>query len=194
MHEPLRVLILEENETDAEQVVMELRRGGVAHAHHRVETREDFLDTLRQCSPDVVIANSELSRYASFEALRDLQEVRPAAAFIFVAGEMDEQFVVEAMRAGADDVVGRARLGRLPAAVNAAAALHRELDKLSARQVEVLRLVALGYTTPKIARELRLSEKTIETHRTALMRRLGIHDVVHLVHFAVRVRLVPLQS
>jgi DNA-binding NarL/FixJ family response regulator len=56
--------------------------------------------------------------------------------------------------------------------------------------VEVLREVAEGHTTADIAHWLGLSIKTVETHRSELMKRLGIHDVVGLVRYAVRVGLV----
>ena len=68
--------------------------------------------------------------------------------------------------------------------------MRRPLDKLSPRQVEVLRLVAQGHPTREIARRLELSVKTIETHRAETMKRLGIHDVAGLVRYAVRVGLV----
>jgi DNA-binding NarL/FixJ family response regulator len=54
----------------------------------------------------------------------------------------------------------------------------------------VLRLVAEGHSTPDIAQRLRISAKTVDSHRGEAMRRLGIHDVVGLVKYAVRVGLV----
>jgi DNA-binding NarL/FixJ family response regulator len=56
--------------------------------------------------------------------------------------------------------------------------------------MEVLRLMAEGFTTPEIAKELNLSGKTVETHRGEIMKRVGIHDIVGLVRYAVRVGLV----
>jgi DNA-binding NarL/FixJ family response regulator len=60
--------------------------------------------------------------------------------------------------------------------------------------MEVLRLMAQGLTTPEIARRLSLSAKTVETHRGEIMKRVGIHDIVGLVRYAVRVGLVTPQS
>ena len=60
--------------------------------------------------------------------------------------------------------------------------------------MEVLRLMAQGLTTPEIARRLNLSGKTIETHRGEIMKRIGIHDIVGLVRYAVRVGLVSPDS
>ena len=55
----------------------------------------------------------------------------------------------------------------------------------------MLRLIAAGHTTPGIATRLERSPKTIETHRSEIMKRLGIHDVVGLVRYAIRVGLLP---
>ena len=63
-------------------------------------------------------------------------------------------------------------------------------QKLTARQREVLQLVAEGHSTKDIARRLRLSVKTIETHRARIMERLDIHHVAGLVRYALRVGLV----
>jgi DNA-binding NarL/FixJ family response regulator len=67
---------------------------------------------------------------------------------------------------------------------------HEENGVLTARQREVLRLLALGKTTKGIARELRISPKTVETHRAQIMDRLRIPDVPGLVRYAIRIGLV----
>jgi len=64
------------------------------------------------------------------------------------------------------------------------------LDKLTPRQIEVLRMVAEGHRTREIALRLKLSVKTVESHRGEIMKRLEIHDVVGLVRYAMRVGLV----
>jgi len=66
--------------------------------------------------------------------------------------------------------------------------------ELSPRQREILELIALGHTTKEIAVRLELSVKTVETHRTELMRRLDIHDVAGLVRYAIRTGLVTAES
>lgn len=65
------------------------------------------------------------------------------------------------------------------------------LDRLTARQREVLQLVAEGQTSPEIAPTLRVGLKTVESHRTQLIKTLDIHDVAGLVRYAVRAGLVP---
>jgi DNA-binding NarL/FixJ family response regulator len=68
------------------------------------------------------------------------------------------------------------------------------LHALTDRQVQVLKLVAEGQRTREVAKRLGLSIKTIESHRSEIMKRLRIHDVVSLVRFAIRVGLIPAAS
>jgi len=59
-------------------------------------------------------------------------------------------------------------------------------ERLTTRQIEILRLVAGGNTTKEIARQLEISPKTVEFHRARLMQRIGVHDVTGLTRFAVQ--------
>jgi DNA-binding NarL/FixJ family response regulator len=73
---------------------------------------------------------------------------------------------------------------------NDASTERRLFDPLTQRQHEVLRLVAEGYSTKRIAVKLCISAKTVETHRAQLMERLDIHDVAGLVRYALKERIV----
>lgn len=68
-----------------------------------------------------------------------------------------------------------------------------QLETLSPRQREVLRLIAEGRTTKQIAQTLEISVKTVETHRAQLMERLDIHDVAGLVRYAIIVGLIEVE-
>jgi DNA-binding NarL/FixJ family response regulator len=65
-----------------------------------------------------------------------------------------------------------------------------ETPRLTPRQRQVLELVVEGHSTKEIARRLRISVKTVETHRAEIMERLDIHNVVSLVHYAIRAGIV----
>jgi DNA-binding NarL/FixJ family response regulator len=64
------------------------------------------------------------------------------------------------------------------------------LERLTPRQREILQLVAEGKTSKQIAKHLSIAAKTVEAHRSALMKALGIHDVAGLVRYAIRVGLI----
>jgi len=190
----LRVLFLEDDPADAELVTESLLRSGMDVIAERVDSREAFTQALRDFAPDVVLSDHALTQFDARAALEVLQTIRPTAALIVVAGALDEQSAAAFVRAGAEDFVLKSNLTRLAPAIESALSVRRRLEKLTPRQMEVLRLMAEGLTTPEIARQLNLSGKTVETHRGEIMKRVGIHDIVGLVRYAVRVGLVSPDS
>lgn len=188
---PLRVLLLEDSEADAELITHELMESGMTIMTERADSAEAFADALTSFAPDVVISDHSIGQFDSLAALEMVRAQRPTAPFIIVAGSLTGDQSVAAVRAGADDIVLKAYLSRLPSAVAEALAIRRPLQKLTARQIEVLMLVAEGHRTREIATHLGLSVKTIESHRGEIMRRLGVHDVVSLARYAIRVGLIP---
>lgn len=98
----------------------------------------------------------------------------------FVLGELHE--ALEAVLGGQRYLSPRIREAEVAATGNPAAGK----TQLTARQLEVLRLVASGKTTKEIARNLGISPKTVEFHRSSLMQRIGAHDVTGLTRFAVQ--------
>jgi DNA-binding NarL/FixJ family response regulator len=66
-------------------------------------------------------------------------------------------------------------------------------ERLTARQREILQLIAEGCTTKEIANRLNVSIKTVDSHRTQLMERLNIHDIAGLVRYAIRTHLITLE-
>ena len=190
----LRVLLLEDDPSDADLVTETLVRGGMDVVTERVDSKDAFAHALREFAPDVVLSDHALAQFDTRAALEVLQAIRPTAPFIVVAGALDERTAAAIVRAGAEDFVLKGSLTRLAPAIEAALSVRRRLEKLTPRQIEVLRLMAIGHSTPRIAKDLGLSGKTIETHRSEIMKRVGIHDIVGLVRYAVRVGLVPPES
>lgn len=188
---PLRVLLLEDSEADAELITHELMESGMTIMTGRADSAEAFAEALTSFEPDVVISDHSLGQFDSLAALKMVRAGRPTVPFIIVAGALTGGQSVAAVRAGADDLVLKSYLSRLPAAVAEALAIRRPLLKLTARQIEVLMMVAEGHRTREIATRLGLSVKTIESHRGEIMKRLDVHDVVSLARYAIRVGLIP---
>jgi DNA-binding NarL/FixJ family response regulator len=191
MSKTLRILHLEDSAADVERMKAELMRAGMKILSERVSTADRFTSALREFQPDVVLCDHAHSAFDARAALAAVQAHRPSTPLILVSGAVDEQTAVTSVRAGAEDIVLKRNLSRLSSAIEAALAVRRRLRKLTPRQMEVLRLVAVGHTTREIARRLKLSAKTVESHRGEVMKRLAMHDVVALVRYAVRVGLVP---
>jgi len=186
----LRVLFLDDDPADTAMVTESLARSGMTVVTERVDSLDALTQALREFAPDVVLSDDVLENFDARAALEVVQNLRPTAPVIVVADAPERHSAASFVRAGVEDLVLKSCLDRLAPTIECALAVRRRLAKLTPRQMEVMRLMAEGLSTPKIARRLALSSKTIETHRGEIMKRVGIHDLVGLVRYAVRVGLV----
>jgi diguanylate cyclase (GGDEF)-like protein/PAS domain S-box-containing protein len=124
---PLRVLLIEDTEEDATLLAHELRHGGFEPDLLRVQSAGAMRDALGSRTWDVVISDFAMPSFTGLEALAVLQATGIDLPFILVSGTIGEEVAVEAMRAGAHDYVMKAKLQRLPLAV------ERELREAEAR-------------------------------------------------------------
>jgi DNA-binding NarL/FixJ family response regulator len=175
---------------------------------------------LRQAAelrPDVVLMDLHMPVLDGIAATRRLRVEQPGVRVLALTTFDDDEDVFAALRAGAVGYLLKdAATGELELALRSvmrgeswlSPAVSRQVvegyvqrvggeaapDLLTARQREVLRLVAGGKSTKEIAFLLNLSVKTVETHRAQIMERLGIRDVAGLVRYALRTGLVPPES
>jgi DNA-binding NarL/FixJ family response regulator len=184
-----KILLLEDDSRDAELVTRALHTGQPEHSVLHVKNAARFTRALEEFVPDLVLADHGVPGFSSLDALQLVRQRLPGRPFILVSGFF-EQTTADVLKAGADDFVRKSDLSRLIPAIHAAFERREPLRRLSARQVEVLRLLASGDSMREIAGRLALSIKTVETHRAELMRRLAIRDLTGLVRFAIRVGLV----
>jgi DNA-binding NarL/FixJ family response regulator len=190
MSGPLRLLLVEDDAADAELVRHALGRAGLDVTVERVDSKDAFTSALGSFAPQVVLSDHSLGPFDALAALEIVRLACPGIPLIVVSGGLDDQMTVALLRAGAEDIVRKDRLARLGASIQEALAVRRPLDRLTPRQLQVLRLVAEGQTTREIAGSLDLSVKTVETHRGQIKKRLEIHDLPGVVRYAVRVGLV----
>jgi DNA-binding NarL/FixJ family response regulator len=190
---PLHIIHLEDDPADAERVARELARAGLQCTIRLVNTKDDFVRAVAEFEPAVVLSDHARADFNARAALSYLQEHRPTTPLIVVTGAITEQLIVDYIKAGAADYVIKSNLGRLRPAIEVALLARQRLERLTPRQIEVLRLLAEGRSTAEAAKRLGLSVKTVETHRMAIMDRLGIHELAGLVRFAIHVGLVSLE-
>lgn len=155
-------------------------------------------------APQVLVLDLNMPGGSSVQAIGRLRDQARDTQIVVMTMEDNPAFAQRAFAAGALGFVVKDRADEeLPLAVRAAArgeefvspriamrldALHRSLteDKLTSREVEVLRLIALGHTSVEIARKLHLSPRTIETHRANIHRKLELVTRAELVRYALR--------
>jgi two-component system cell cycle sensor histidine kinase/response regulator CckA len=134
MKTPLRVLIVEDREDDAELLLHELRRGGYDPSAVRVETALAMGAALDRQSWEVVISDYALSQFSGLAALELLQERQLDVPFIIVSGAISADTAVAAMKAGAHDYVVKGKLARLIPAIERGLGEARE--RQARRQAE----------------------------------------------------------
>lgn len=186
----LRILHIEDDAADAELIEHALRRAEPRCVVHRVTDAQAFARALEEFKPDVILSDHSVGGFDPADALRAAQVKLPLVPFVLVAGAFG-QASSELLHAGASDFVEKGDLGRLVPSIAAALILRAPLRRLTDRQREVLILLAAGGSTRTIARRLKVSVKTVETHRAQLMKRLGIQNLAGLVRYALLVGLIP---
>jgi PAS domain S-box-containing protein len=115
----LHVLILEDQATDAQLLVRELRRAGYAPEWKRVDTETDFLAEIKNL-PDIILSDYAMPQFSGMRAVELLQDSGLNIPFILISGTVGEEVAVEAIQQGATDYLLKDRLERLGLAVERA--------------------------------------------------------------------------
>jgi DNA-binding NarL/FixJ family response regulator len=172
--------------------------------------------------PDLAVIDLAMPQLDGLGAIAQARHASPDTRLLVLSMHADHHSVIEALKAGAQGyLVKDAAVAELADAL--AAVLQGQLylsraisaevlqqylrvlrgeapsgpeaaRPLSARQLEVLRLMARGQSTRQIAESLGISVKTVETHRAQIMQRLDLHDVASLTRYAIRQGLVNLND
>jgi DNA-binding NarL/FixJ family response regulator len=178
----------------------------------------EALTLVSDLAPNIVLMDITMPRLNGLEATRRIAREHPNSRVIVLSGHSGEQFVLEAMNAGASgyalkggapaelamaiQAVARGELFLSPAisrhVVRAVKGQNGEnrtsIGQLTPRQREILQLIAEGKSSKQIAQLLDAGVKTIEAHRANLMTRLNIHDVAGLVRYAIRHGLISAEE
>ena len=164
---------------------------------------------------DLAVVDITMPRMTGLQAARELHDRRPELRILMLSMHENERYLYEALKAGASgyvlktvadrDLVEACRAAMrgerflYPGAMTPLIAdyLHRvrqdlpvREDPLTAREQEVVKLVAEGYTNKQIAEALVISEKTVERHRANILEKLGMRDRVELTRYAIRQGLI----
>ncbi len=168
-----------------------------------------------EAEPDLAIIDISMPRMTGLQAVSELKRRRPQLRALILSMHENERYLYEALTAGASGYVLKSAADRdlvqaCRAAMRGEAFLYpgamtsliedylrqardqesvRE-DPLTAREQEVVKLIAESYSTKQIAEALVISEKTVDRHRANILEKLGMHDRVELTRYAIRRGLV----
>ncbi|ARJ67347.1 DNA-binding response regulator [Magnetospirillum sp. ME-1] len=202
----VRILIAEDQQLVRQGLVALLAVDDVTIVGE-AEDGKGALEMARTLSPDVVLMDLSMPELDGVEATRRIKQVAPQVRVLVLTVANCERRVAEALAAGADGYALK-KLGHaeLMAAINAVCAgktylgpgLSEDLVKeylegsdmaggsLTAREREVLQLIARGHKNREIADDLGIAIKTVETHRTKIMQKLDLHNSAELAAYAIR--------
>jgi len=130
----IRILLVEDSETDAEITLRELKRGGLSFESRRVENEDDLIRTCDEFMPHVVLSDFAMPHFDGLSALKTVRRIRAELPFIFVSGTIGEETAIESLHSGANDYVLKTNLSRLPVAVRRA--LRDSEERIARLQTE----------------------------------------------------------
>lgn len=216
---PLRVVLVDDHTLVRAGIrtLLEARAGVQIVAE--AENGRDAAAMAKEHAPDIVIMDISMRGLNGIDATAQILAQAPGTRVLILSMHSGEEFVRRALRAGASgylvkdsapqeltlaiealargEIYLSSRVSRHLVTAFAADPGERaesSLESLSPRQREVLQLIAEGKSTKEIASALEVSVKTVETHRAALMARLGIFDIAGLVMYAARNHLISLDD
>jgi DNA-binding NarL/FixJ family response regulator len=173
---------------------------------------------VQEHTPDIVLMDISIGNDNGLDLTEQIVRLNPQIRVLVLSMHVSEEHVLHALRSGAagylvkdaattelefalqsimrGDVYLCPRVSRqvVDQYLNRSEDAHNRPGHLTARQLEILKMIADGHGTKEIAYQLGLSGKTVESHRAQLMERLGIHDVPGLVRYAIRTGLVKMDT
>ena len=180
----------------------------------------EAVDKVAQLCPDVAIVDIAMPELNGIDATRKILHVCPSTRVIILSMYSSTEHIVRALRAGALGYVLKESAGiEVVNAIRAVYDGHRYLSerildtviddylhsrdtvgtdsplaRLSLREREILQLVVEGKSSVEVAKIIGLSPKTVETHRSRLMKKLEVGDMVGLIKFGVQHGLIPIEK
>jgi len=175
----------------------------------KVEDGRALIQAAQQLEPDVIVLDISMPKLNGLDAGRQLKKLLPSIKLIYLTMHADPLYAKEAFQIGASGfLLKRSAASELMQAIHAVmkgqfyvtpaivkdflgtftqemSASQAQTDFLTPRQREVLQLLAEGHSTKEMATMLHLSPKTIEFHRTQIIRQLNLHSTAELTKYAI---------
>jgi DNA-binding NarL/FixJ family response regulator len=217
----LRILIADDHELVRRGIRGLLRVQRVWKVAGEAANGREAGEKARKLKPDVIILDIGMPNLDGMEATRQIREAAPNTEILILTMHESNQMVRRVLEAGARGFVLKSDLaGHLVRAVKVVSKgkiyltpkvseivlegfLSKGTDlqrsqgsrlRPTPRETEIIRLLAEGKTNKMIAAELGITVRTVETHRSKIMLKLGLHSLTQLVHYAVRHNIVSPQT
>ena len=212
----IRVLVADDHGIVREGIRMILALHGDIEVVGEAENGQEAIQQVSKLAPDVLLIDIAMPGLGGLEAMLEIVKIRPSTRVLVLTQYDSTEYIYRFLKLGAagyvlkkaagDDLVAAIRAVSqgnswvdpsiaqkvIKGFVNTPAANEDEAlyESLSDREKQVLKLIAEGRTTQEIADILRLGVKTVMTHRTTLMEKLGFHNRTDLIKYAYRKGLI----
>jgi DNA-binding NarL/FixJ family response regulator len=214
---PVRVLLADDHDVIREGLRRLLEDQPHLQVCGEAANGRDAVALCRELTPEVAVLDISMPELNGLEATRQIRKVSPATEILVFTMHQSEQLVRDVLTAGARGYLLKSDAARnIVEAINSLAA-HRPYfnmrvsetiltgylqaiaaqktpkkqgDPLTARESEILQLLAEGRSNKEVARRLSIGVKTVEAHRAAIMRKIGANSIVDVVRYAVRNQIV----
>jgi DNA-binding NarL/FixJ family response regulator len=210
---PIRILLVDDHAVVRQGLKMFLGLDPDLEVVGEAENGEEALRLTRELQPDVVLMDLLMPVMDGITAIASIRRDFPDTEVIALTSVLEDEAVMKAMRAGAIGyllkdthaeelrwAIKAAAAGQVQLSPQAAARLMREVrapespEKLTERETDVLRLLALGRANKEIALELNIGEKTVKTHVSSILRKLDVPSRTQAALYAVRIGLVSMEG
>ncbi len=207
---PKSVVVVEDQTAICEMIIEMLEARGIYRVTGSTADGHEGLALARQLKPDILILDILLPGISGLEVLRQLHDKQPDLKVLVFSGKSEKQLARGMLSLGVRGFVPKsARLSELRQAVDAVdagdtwfsesfqkamadalVAPESDVDAkgstLTEREKEIAVLLAKSNSSKEVAQKLDISAKTVENHRTNLMRKLGVHDVAGVIRYVIR--------
>ncbi len=178
------------------------------------DTDEKTLSLCHEALPDVLLIGLHANGQQDLTLMQKIAQCSPSPQMVAFSGDTDRHSIIEILDAGAkgyvsttssiDEMLSAIRAvaaGRLYLCQTAASQMMASVRKIRSgdhvgkghlgdREEQVLRLIADGFSSKEIARNLQIAPSTVEVHRRNIMRKVGLHKVADLTRYAIRNQMV----
>ncbi len=182
---------------------------------------EDAIQKNKELNPDLIIMDIMMPKFNGLEAAKIIKEQQPEAKILFLSMELKEDFISEAIKVGASGYIPKDAnkvilINAIKAVYKGEKYFHRQVSdvifnqfyeksvgndkvkksytagKISNREVEVLKLIASGFSNSQIAEQLFISVRTVDAHRNHIMQKLELSSTAELVKYAIKNDIIEL--
>jgi DNA-binding NarL/FixJ family response regulator len=206
----LRIILAEDHETIRDGLKLLVNSRSDMEVVGEADNGKTALQLAEEFSPDVVVMDISMPELNGLQATKKLKDKSPQVKVLILTRHGERGYLQELLRAGASGyVLKQSKSEELIRAILAVAAGRTYLDpavteravtqlresgrvphkapnaNLTAREADVLRLIALGYVNKEVAARLNLSIKTVEAHKSNAMNKMGMKSRVDIVRYAI---------